>query len=171
MNYANMKYENNKENAILFLQKILNAVSENTVLISGVFDNNTKNAVLSFKETHGLEGNCSVDKMTFDTIFSEFELLHQTNCEKEFFGQIEFLPNIYSHKMQIINMMLSNVLSYYGIHTDIRELPYYYDETDNALEVFCKICRLDRKSISESALLCRLALENKTIEKLKDKFE
>lgn len=164
-------YKNNQENAVIYLQKLLNTVSEEHVLISGVFDNGTKAAVLQFKKNNGLENDYSVDKITFDLVFNKSKDAERKYIQNNSANEILFIENVYSPQMQTINMMLFDVLDYYRVHTDIRALPFYYSETESALKALCKICRLDRDGISDFEILNRLKAEHKSIKKIKAKLK
>ena len=162
-------YRNSKENATAFLQRILSVAGDFPVTISGEFDNNTRNAVVKFKEVHGLSNDCSVDRTTFDKIYKEFEKKSKRNSG----GIIESFPpeNEYSIGMMIINKMLFEVLSYLGFHTDIRILPYYYEETEVAIGQLCEVCGLDKEITDDKQIIERLIFEYNSVNRLREIFE
>lgn len=163
-------YHNNIENATAYLQRILSVAGDFPLPVSGRFDNTTRNAVVKFKTKHGLGEDFSVDRSTFDKIFSEYK---KKKNENEASAIMKSFPekNEYSTDMIGINEMLGDFLSYFGLHTDIRALPYFYHETEDAIGRFCEICGLNKGGVEERDMIARLYHEHNSINKIRKKVE
>lgn len=134
-------------------------IFDEPVLISGVFDLNTKNRIKKFKVANGLADNYSVDKETFDKIYSEYLLKRELmRLEDLSFSQFP-KDKSYSAQMITFNKMLYEVLADYGVYTDLRALPFYYDETEKALDEMCRICGINASEAYDAILIDRVNKE------------
>ena len=116
------------------------------VPIDGIYDTETRNAVIAFQSNHGLKSDGGVDKITWDAIYAEY-LDSIINNSKPL--AVNFFPrntqNQTLHigdigfKINLLQYMLRELSIYYGEIFDIDISGIYDIPTENAIKEFQRL--------------------------------
>ena len=145
---------NDKTEAKRRVQNYLRAVSPGVfVAPSGVFDENTRLALIAFQEKMNLEPSGMVDLDTFEMLFSEYSLINMKKRVEESIPGAAHFPLSIGDMSEIIfsiNNNLARMLDYYGIIHRLRASSFYSQETAQAVRELRRIYMLeDSENIDE----------------------
>ena len=154
----------NEALAIIQIQRILRDLEllENeysSVPISGVYENETKDAVMEFQSKYGLEVNGIVDYETW----SLMHLIHH-NSRYERIGvrrvqlipsskDFEILPGDKNDILYVIQYMLSQISTKYDDFGEIDFTGVYDEATENAIRSFRRKNLFNDTGVIDSAIL------------------
>ena len=136
------------------LQKYLRRLSfeeggPERVAIDGVFEDNTRQSLISFQKNVGLEPTGVADKETWDALFSEYSKIITWDYEEEL-SMFPKLPNDYSFGygdefllVRILQLLMIELAIEYDAFEDIKETGVFDASTENAIRAFQKINLLD----------------------------
>lgn len=164
------QYVNEKE-AITMLQRYLRRMSYDgaqgyRVPIDGIFDTETRDALIRFQHSQGLPETGIADKPTWDRLFAEYQ--RETENERLSEGLFLFprLPTDYAVSLgdewllvNIIQLLLLELRAVYGIFEEITESGIYDDETERAIREFQKINLLPETGKVDEATWNRIVRE------------
>ena len=134
--------EATEENAIRNLQRYLKQLSFfhpeliEDIIITGIYDNNTKNAVINLQRSFGLEANGAVDKLTWDMIYNEYQSSLSLNASAIGIDPFYDMPADYEIKpyessalVKIIEIMLEEISAVYELDSKAITQNGVYDES------------------------------------------
>lgn len=138
---------NDRQAAIAKVQTYLAAITEDIFITpNGVFDDNTRLAVIAFQEKSGLEGTGVVNYATFELLYSEYSKAVMQNNVTDTVGSFLIFPiriGDMSDGVYHINSTLARLLDYYGITHRLRASSFFSNETALAVAALRKIYMLD----------------------------
>ena len=151
----------NKTAAIKEIQRnILRAgYATDGMIISGIYDENTRTAVTKFQKDKMLEESGFVDEATFTALY---ELAEKERLAKELRDNLvsmaEFPIKRGEHSAVIasINYMLNNLLMKYGSSIYIHNKMHFGDETSSAIKLLRRIYMLPDSSVIDEELYLRI---------------
>lgn len=159
---------NDRASAIESVQRYLRLVGSPNIFVAptGVFDENTRLSVIDFQEKNELEGSGVVDRITFDLLFSAFELINETNRIKE--GYDSFIvfplrPGQLAEPMIHINRMLARLLNHYRKTHNVRESNFYSKSTSEAVRLIRAIYLLKDTDLIDEELYGRMVADHNSI--------
>ena len=143
-----MAQQVNEKTAITNLQRYLRALSfdslgGNTVPVDGIFDTATRNALSDFQRRMGLAPTGVADKLTWDTLYSEY--LKKTAHERTRQGLFLFPdnPSDYSVSLgerwllvNVIQLLLIELQATYDAFEEVVESGVYDEATEKAIKDF-----------------------------------
>lgn len=119
------------------------------VAIDGVFDDNTRQSLISFQKSAGLEPTGVADQETWDALFEEYSNL----LERDYEEQLSLFPNApndysfgYGDKfllVKVLQLLMIELAIEYDAFEDIKETGVFDTNTENAIRAFQKINLLD----------------------------
>ena len=163
-----MYLQSDKKAAITEIQKYLFFLSDkkyNTIPripIDGIFDEETKNAVIEFQKIMLLETTGVVDFETFTLLYQEYEqTLNDYNTENYIFGHANFplKENDQNEDVRALHVMINRLRKTYPQVTDIGTGSYFSHNTKNALTELRSIFSLKGEPILDKPLYRRIKNE------------
>ncbi|MBQ8546409.1 MAG: peptidoglycan-binding protein [Clostridia bacterium] len=145
---------NDTTNSILQVQRILRELDyiENGVAKvkpNGIFDEDTRNLVISFQRKYGLNPSGIVDKETWDLLHSIDEARKDASRLARavhifpMFDNYEILPNSRDNTIFVIQHMLNEVLNEHDDFTELEINGIYDLPTQNAIKVLQRKALVD----------------------------
>ena len=122
---------NDKAEAVRQVQIYLNGINDAFVMPSGVYDENTRIAVIGYQRSHGLEPTGTVDRATFDSIYKDYVSAYQSKRLYGTAGSLISFPireGDMSSEIIHLNRTLETLLRYYGITHRLRCGSFYSAE-------------------------------------------
>lgn len=144
--------EATEENAIRNLQRYLKQLSYfyplliKNIIITGVYDTNTRDAVTNMQRVFGVNANGIVDKLTWDMIFANY--LQSINENSSTNGIFPFYdkPSDYEIKIgsnsqlvKIIEVILDEISSVYDFNNTVTSNGIYDESKVEAIKLFQSI--------------------------------
>lgn len=159
---------NDKPAAIRAVQEYLRTVGDENIFIfpSGIYDDNTKEAVRKFQSNRNLEPTGEVDRITFDLIFSEHILLTERDNLRRItdsFITFPLYPGRAQRGMTHINRILANLLDYYGFTHRLRGGDFYSLETEEAVRILREIYLLENANLIDEDFYIRITKDHDSI--------
>ena len=149
-----------RQTAIMQVQKFLMALTEDIFIApSGVFDDNTRLAVIVFQKKFGLEDTGVVDFATFELLYREYAKIVMHGSVNDTVGNFLIFPmqrGDMSEGIFHINTTLAALLDYYGITHRLRASSFYSEETALAVSALRKIYMLDEGDHIDELLYFRM---------------
>lgn len=157
-----------KEEAIRQVQIYLAVVADGDIFIAptGVYDDNTRFAVIEFQNKNGIKQSGVVDYETFTLLYEEYRIksdiisLNQTTGS---FVEFPIYPRQFSPALSSINRMLATLLDYYGHTHSIRDNNFYSTETSRAVGMIRGIYQLPDDNYIDEILYMRLIADHDSI--------
>jgi len=116
------------------------------VPIDGIYDTDTRNAVISFQTLHGLEATGIVDKTTWDSIYSEYLesiIKYSPPLAVRFFPRTPIDHTLHigdvGFIVSVIQYMLLELSRDYGDALNIKISGIYDASTENAVREFQRV--------------------------------
>ena len=161
----------NEKEAIQNMQRYLRALSydslgANPVPIDGIFESATRDALLAFQQSAGLEPTGVADKTTWDALYSAY--LRATQNERESEGLYLFpdTPTGYELSLgeawmlvNVIQLLLLELRVAYDIFEDVTESGVYDQKTQEAIREFQRINLLPETGKVDAATYNRIVRE------------
>ena len=147
--------------AVLNLQRYLRRIIDNgnTIPLDGIYESNTRNAVLFFQRNNGLEETGTVDKETWDAIYIEYERTGRENDRRVYIDLFPNNPENYATEIgeqstfvSILQFILDELRISYDTLPEFTKSGIYDEDTANAVREIQRIHdfsttgRLDRKT-------------------------
>lgn len=147
---------NDKAAAIRAIQTYLKALNYNSSVIpNGVYDDNTRLAILDFQSKNNIAKTGVVDQTTFNLLYAEYVYkLRKQRIRKES-GTFTSFPLREGETGQAIlhlNEALAVLLDYYGITHRLRRSSFYSKETSAAVNKLQKIYMLPDSNFVDEEL-------------------
>ena len=128
--------------AIKEIQKYLSPLENvRTVIPSGVYDDSTALSVMEVQRKNGIAQSGKVDYQKFTEIYKDYKDLKKSERIKSRFKAHVAFPiktGDSSSAIRHINEMLSFLVTYYGMHSDIRVGNVYTQESAGAVKMLKK---------------------------------
>ncbi len=167
----------NEEQAITNLQRYLRRLSYeglggNRVPIDGIFDRDTRDALMLFQQNIGLPATGIADKQTWDMLYKEYQRV--TDEEKNSRGLFLFpkKPTDYEVTLgdtlflvNIIQLLLLELRATYDIFEDIVESGTYDEATEKAIRDFQRINLLPETGKVDEATWNRIVREYSNLDR------
>ena len=134
--------------AVLNLQRYLRRVGENgrAVPIDGIYDSETRNAVLRFQQANGIEPTGIVNKETWDALYIEYERVVEENDRRVYIDLFPKTPKNYateigeeSYFVSAIEFILHELRVSYDTLPPFTTNGIYDEETANAVREIQRI--------------------------------
>lgn len=166
---------NNRSEAIKRVQQYLSLVDERDVFVAptGVFDDNTRLAVVDFQRINNLSPTGEVDRLTFEALFSQYRLAVEKNKLNNSVGSFlsfPVLPGEMSGGMNHINRSMARLLDYYGITHRLRESSFYSDESAKAVKALRRIYLLPDLELIDEVFYGRMVSDHNAVGRFKNNF-
>ncbi len=138
----------NQKEAITNLQRYLRRLSfeglnGNRVPIDGIFDDTTREALMEFQRSQGLPMTGIADKVTWDTLFSEYRKATDDERNAELLNPFPSAPQDYTVRLgdtltlvSIIQLLLLELRATYDIFEDITESGTFDEASEEAIRMF-----------------------------------
>ena len=164
-----------KPEAIRQIQIYLRVAGNPDIFIfpSGIYDENTRLAVLDFQSTWEITPSGEVDRITFDKLYEEYATINKRNeliQRLDSFIRFPIIPGKSSDGLMHINRTIARVLDYYGYTHRLRDSNFYSDETAEAVRILRGIYSLDTKNIIDEEFYLRLINDHDSIERFNNNF-
>ena len=130
----------NKRNAVKEIQRYLLEISNSHISLSGSYDENTRNEVIEFQKSQGINQSGIVDRDTFELLYEEYIAVKR---DAEYKIKFPILPGSYGENIRDINKKMRFVLDFYGIYHRLQSSPYYAKETELCVEKMRQIYNLE----------------------------
>ena len=167
----------NQSEAITNIQRYLRRLSYEglegrRVPIDGIYDTDTREAVLRFQSNMGIEPTGIVDKRTWDTLFDEY--LRVTEDERQARGLYLFpqRPEDYEVSLgeewllvRVIQLLLMELRATYGFLEDVVESGVYDEETERAIKAFQRANLLEETGRVDEGTWNRIVREYSNLER------
>ena len=164
-----------KSSAIKEIQIYLDKIGVSKLYISpnGIFDEETKAAVMNFQRENGIQATGIIDKKSFDLLYKEY--LKESDVKKadnktRQNNSKEYKLGDYGDDVKKLNEMLILLLEYFGLFHTIRSSSYYSDSTEQARNTALEIFGLD-DTVDFAMFYRRLEKEIETIKYEKKMFQ
>ena len=160
---------NDKTEAVRQVQIYLNGINNAFVMPSGVYDENTRNAVIGYQRSHDLEPTGTVDRATFDSIYKDYVSAYQSKRLYGTAGSLISFPireGDMSSEIIHLNRTLETLLRYYGITHRLRCGSFYSVETAEAVRVMRRIYLLADGDYVDEELYLRMMADHNSIKRL-----
>ena len=134
--------------AVLNLQRYLRRVSDNgnAVPIDGIYDRDTRNAVILFQRNNGIEATGIVDKETWDAIYVEYERNVMENDKRVYIDLFPSNPENYATEIgerssfvSIVQFILDELRVSYDTLPKVTKSGIYDEDTANAVREIQRI--------------------------------
>lgn len=163
---------NDRVSAIKEIQGYLGAiiVDEPFVAPSGVYDDNTRLAVIKFQEQNGLESDGIVDMITFDLLYAQYRRkIERDKIQRSTNSFVDFpiLPGDFTPALAHINKMMSSLLDNYGVTHDLSDGTYYSRAMSEAVKEIRRIYLLEALDLIDEVLYSRMVNDYNSIFKIK----
>lgn len=151
----NMYRINDTMAATAEIQRYLLTVGDGAIPIvpTGVYDNNTRLAIIEFQERSNIEATGAVDYETFTLLYSEYsKIIDERETKAATLTFIRFPLSLGARRTEMIhiNDTLGNLLDYYGHAHNLRYNDRFSRETASAVKILRGIYLLgDSESIDE----------------------
>lgn len=146
-----------EENAIMNLQKYLKQLSYfypslvKDIIITGIYDSNTRDAVINLQKQFDVEASGIVDKITWDMIYACYRRSINENSSQNCISFFPDKPSTFEIKIgdnsplvRIIEVILEEISAVYTDFENTVTANGIYDETKaNAIRIFQRINLLD----------------------------
>ena len=144
----------NTAQAIKNLQRYLRRLSfeeggPERVAIDGIFEDNTRNSLISFQKSAGLEPTGVADMETWDALFSEYSRL----TERDYEEQLSLFPDTpidysfgYGDKfllVKVLQLLMIELAIEYDAFEEIKDSGIFDADTEKAIRAFQRINLLD----------------------------
>ena len=149
-----MYYITEKHNAIKTVQRFL---GQNQ---SGVYGENTKNAVAKHQSKNGIESTGIVDYKTFNSLKSDY-LAIEDSCFV--FSSFPYKRNDYGSEVEILNALIAEVIKEYTFEGVIPSGNYYGNNTAEAVIRLREIFMLEASDKIDRIFIARLLNEKNAI--------
>lgn len=162
-------YEKNE--AIREVQKYLQEINiiDSYISPSGIYDETTKQAIVSFQKSEGIPPSGTVKKETFDKLYDAYTQVKTLQNTNDILEQNSFFSTKigdYGEHIRVLNKQLRALLDYYGRYHELRDTAIYSIETDNAFNQAKEIFGMGI-DVSERIFYARLIREIAAITKHK----
>lgn len=140
---------------------------------SGIYDENTRLAVLDFQSKWKITPSGEVDRITFDKLYEEYvetNKKNELNQRLDSFISLPIFPGDISEEIMHINRTLARVLDYYGFTHRLRSSNFYSDETAEAVRILRGIYSLEERNIIDEELYLRLILDHDSMGRFNNNF-
>ena len=156
-----------KSSAIKEVQRYLRGLEYSEIFVapSGIYDENTRMAVIDFQASHGLDETGVVDILTFGFLYSEYVREREKDkIRSELSGFIRFpiTPASYRRELIHINRTLAAMLEHYGMTHSLRSSNFYSEETGRAVVSMRGIYRIGDENIIDEEFYHRLVKDSKS---------
>lgn len=149
-----------KRSAVKVIQNFLYKISENHVPLSGIYDENTKEAVVDFQRKNKLSQTGTVDKETLGLLFREYKFYNiQTPKNLTF----PLAQGSCGEEIRKLNEKLGRLLDYYGVYHRLRPSQYFSSETALSVEKIRQIYNLENSFEIDKELYSRIDTDFKNI--------
>lgn len=167
----------NKEQAITNLQRYLRRLSfegfeGQRVPVDGIFDSATREALMSFQRAMGLEATGVADKLTWDTLFSEYSRVTANEREERGLFLFPTTPDDYAVSAEdafllvnVIQLLLLELRVTYDAFEDLTESGVYDAQTQQAIREFQRINLLPETGEVDRATWNRIVREYSNLAK------
>jgi len=166
-----MPQQTNREQAVTNLQRYLREVSydslgANTVPIDGIFDTVTRDALISFQQSAGLEPTGVADKATWDALFAAYR--RSTEPIRTRRGLFLFPDTPVNYQLSrgeawllvnIVQLLLLELRVSYDIFEGVTESGVYDEATEQAIKDFQRINLLPETGRVDAATYDRIVRE------------
>ncbi len=149
-----------KRNAVKEVQRLLQEISETHIPQSGIYDENTKNAIIDFQKKNSIAETGITDKETLDALYREY-LISYIDVPENIDFPIAY--GCYGDHIRDINEKMGTVLDYYRVHHNLRSSKRYSNETQNTAEKIRQIYLLDSSTEIDKELYLRIETDIKSI--------
>lgn len=168
----------NKPAAIKEVQKFLYVISDRVnnevprVAIDGIYGDETRNAVLIFQRLYDLEGDGTVDRITFDKMYILYKEAINDDLSSDYIITENGFPVkvgdqnndvIYIHLL--INELKKTYTDIQGVDTKSN---YFSDVTKKAVEDLEQIFRIDGNGEVDANFLSRMETEIDALKRIKE---
>jgi peptidoglycan hydrolase-like protein with peptidoglycan-binding domain len=141
--------EATEENAVKNLQRYIKQLSFfyplliKDIIITGVYDNNTRDAVTNLQKAFGIRATGMVDKITWDTVFEKY--IQSLNENSSVGGILPFYdkPSSFeitlgdrSQIVKLIEIILDEISSVYEFEKEISQNGIYDKDKADAVKIF-----------------------------------
>ena len=155
---------NDKESATKQVQEYLAYIDDTGIYIapSGVYDDNTRQAVSTFQQMNNLEVTSEVDKATFDLLYYTYKEKKTRNEVAQAVGSRLSFPmeiGYYSPFMVEVNHIIAELMDYYGHTHRIVRGGYFSEETAAAVRILGGIYLLEENGIIDEIFYNRMILD------------
>lgn len=161
---------NDKAAAVSEIQRYLqNAESTNGYIApSGIYDENTRAAVISFQTENGIKPSGKVNHVTFTRLYDDY--VKRTifeNIQEISRQNIKFplKPGDFGEEIELLNKMLAELLDFYGVDHSLRASKYFSESTRLAYLAARELFGLDNETL-DHIFYNRLLTEISQIRKL-----
>lgn len=170
----------NKPAAIKEVQKFLYVISDRVnnkvprVAIDGIYGDETRNAVLIFQRLYDLEGDGTVDRITFDKMYILYEEARNSDLSFDYIITENGFPVklgdqnndvIYIHLL--INELKKTYQDIQGVDTKSN---YFSDATKKAVEDLEQIFRIDGNGEVDTVFLSRMEIELDALNRISENY-
>ena len=151
-----------KAAAIREIQVYLREIADSDIFIapSGIYDDNTRRAIIDFQSEKGLEITGEVDKATFDLLFSEHLIKKEKN---EVPYSLPMKKGDMNDLLVNINRMMKKVLDYYGFTNRLATSSFYSNETARAVDLLRRVYQLENREEIDEIFYKRLIMDLRSI--------
>lgn len=162
---------NDKSEAIKRVQRYLSVVLTPAIFIAptGVYDEETRTAVMDYQNTMSISSTGIVDYQTFELLYRDFErksAKNRLNERLENFISFPLIPGSMSEEMTHINRILSDLLNYYGHTHRLIYNNFYSDETSLAVNILQDIYNLNKVDYIDEEMYIRMVDDHNSISRI-----
>ncbi len=152
--------------AITEVQEYLSVVTDEKIPIQkvGVYDENTRLAVMDFQRRSNIPQSGIVDKTTFDALYAEYEKeMLKSEVNKMSDSTFPIQEGSSGEEVRSLNIKMKEILEYHGLTHNIRPSSYFSDESTKAAIELRGIFSLDEKEHIDEGLYYRIENEHKSL--------
>ena len=158
---------NDKSAAIRNIQKFLARISSDRAVVpNGVYDENTRLAIVDFQSRMGIAPSGTVDRRTLDMIYSEYISKINNDTLAKGVGSFISFPLREGEMNEAVihlNKTLSDLLDHYGITHRLRSSSFYSTETAEAVKIMRKIYLLPEDTLVDEELYIRMIADHSSL--------
>lgn len=158
---------NDKAAAIRNIQRFLAKISSDRAVVpSGVYDEDTRLAVIDFQKRMDIAPSGAVDRGTLDMLYAEYISKAKTETLARGVGSFISFPlregNMDGAVIHL-NKTLSDLLDHYGITHRLRSSSFYSSETAEAVRIMRKIYLLPEDTLVDEELYIRMIADHSSL--------
>ncbi|MBO7196879.1 MAG: peptidoglycan-binding protein [Clostridia bacterium] len=160
-----------KEEAIRQVQIYLSKALDANIFVAptGVYDENTRLAVIAFQKQIGINPSGVVDYETFTLLYERYRINNDISDLNETVGSfIKFplYPGQFNSALVSINRTLAGILDYYGHTHSIRESNFYSDQTSKAVKILRGIYLLSDEDFIDEIFYLKMISDQDSINRV-----
>jgi len=169
-----------KAAAIREIQKFLFVISDTInsdvprVAIDGIYGEETRNAVLIFQNLYDLDGDGTVDRITFDKMYILYRDAIDENLSRDYIitdGGFPISVGTQNNDVLYIHLLLNELKKRYrDIESVDTKNTFFSENSKNAVMDLEKIFRIKSKGEVDSPFLLRMEKEIDSIKRANEKY-